>query len=151
MSLHKIDHAIQGEFDIVLCVFFDFSHNPRIDVFNIHIKCSRGRGASLSKKHRPTIVFPDVFSELTGIPISIIKAYWVIYICLASRRLDIDPEKFEVYCDLLREEWDKEFPWYPWCVSMHHWQVHAPEIMRMLPPTVCVAMLNEVRLLTIQL
>ena len=89
--------------------------------------------------------FSDVFSELTGIPISIIKAYWVIYICLASRRIEVDPEKFEVYCDLLREEWDKEMPWYPWCVSMHHWQVHAAEIMRILPPTVCVAMLSEVR------
>ena len=88
--------------------------------------------------------FSEIFSELTSIPISIIKAYWVIYICLASRRIEVDPEKFEVYCDLLREEWDKEMPWYPWCVSMHHWQVHAAEIMRILPPTICVAMLNEV-------
>ena len=58
--------------------------------------------------------------------------------------MDIDPEKFEVFADLVREEWDKAFPWYPMCVSMHHWIEHAGEIMRILPPTICVAMLSEV-------
>ena len=88
--------------------------------------------------------FPELFAEMTGIPISIIKGFWILYICLTSRRLDIDPDKFEVYADLLREEWDKEFPWHPWCISMHHWAYHAGEIMRILPPTINVAMLNEV-------
>ena len=90
--------------------------------------------------------FADVFSEVTGVPISIIRGYWILYICLSSRRLDIDPEKFEVFADLLQEEWEANFPWYPWCVSMHHWAYHAGEIMRILPPTICVAMISEVSL-----
>ena len=63
VSLHKINHTVKRELDIVLCVFFNFRYDSRIDVFNVHIKCSWDGGTSLSKKNRSSIVFPNIFSQ----------------------------------------------------------------------------------------
>ena len=86
----------------------------------------------------------ELFSEVTGIPLKIIKGYWHLYIAIASRRLDICPKKFAALAKEIRDEWKKAFHWFPWAVSMHHWQKHVPEIMEILPSTICIAMLSEV-------
>jgi hypothetical protein len=83
---------------------------------------------------------------LTGIPLEIIKGYWILYICLASRRLDVCPIKFRRFANNLREKWKEAVGFYPWCVSMHHWEQHAPEIMEIMPATICIAMLSEVKI-----
>ena len=64
-----------------------------------------------------------------------------MYIALASKRLDICPEKFAAHAKEIQEAWKDHFPW---CVSIHHWVKHVPEIMRILPPTIKVWMLSEV-------
>ena len=45
----------------------------------------------------------------------------------------------------LHNEWENLFPWMPWSVSLHRLAEHIPEMMLILPATLNLAMLSEVR------
>ena len=36
----------------------------------------------------------ELFSDVTGIPLSLLNCYYTLYISLVSRRAKIDPEKY---------------------------------------------------------
>ena len=85
----------------------------------------------------------ELFSETTGIPLTVIKNVWTLYLAGVSN-LPIDPDKFSKLADETLELYRAAIPWYPVNVSFHRMQRHWPEIMRLLPPTISIGMLSEV-------
>ena len=86
----------------------------------------------------------DLLSRETGIPISILTKVLVLYLALVSKRIDVCPDRYEAYAKKLKAEWKRLFEWFPWCVSTHRLCDHAPEMIRLLPPTIRPWMLSEV-------
>ena len=86
----------------------------------------------------------ELFAECTGIPLVVIKNTWTLYLAGVSR-LPINPDKFSKLADETLKLYRAAIPWYPINVSFHRMQRHWPEIMRLLPPTISMGMLSEVK------
>ena len=85
---------------------------------------------------------PELFSTQTGIPLSIIKNTWTMYLVGVSK-LPMDPDKFTDFSNQTLEQWRTALPWHPMNVSWHRMQ-HWPEMARLLPPTISLGHLSEV-------
>ena len=85
----------------------------------------------------------ELFADTTGIPLAVIQNTWTMYEAGVSR-LNIDPDKFSKLADETLAIYRKAIPWFPVNVSFHRMQRHWPEIMRLLPPTICIGDLSEV-------
>ena len=86
----------------------------------------------------------ELFAECTGIPLVVIKNTWTLYLA-GSSRLPVNPDKFEKLADETLRLYRKAIPWFPINVSFHRMRRHWPEIMRLLPPTISMGMLSEVK------
>ena len=86
----------------------------------------------------------ELFAEVTGIPLVVIKNVWTLYQAGASR-LPVCPDKFSRLADETLKLYRAAIPWFPINVSFHRMRRHWPEIMRMLPPTISMGMLSEVK------
>ena len=61
---------------------------------------------------------PDFFSQVTGVPVEIIRRANNIWICLKSG-LPIDPKKFEKYGKDTAAMWRAKFEWFPLPPAVH--------------------------------
>ena len=86
----------------------------------------------------------ELFAECTGIPLVVIKNVWTLYQAGTSR-LPVCPDKFSRLADKTLELYRAAIPWFPINASFHRMRRHWPEIMRMLPPTISMGMLSEVK------
>ena len=86
----------------------------------------------------------ELFAEVTGIPLVVIENTWILYLAGASR-LPIDPDALANLADETLRLYRETIPWYPVNVSFHRMQRHWPEILRLLPPTISIRMLSEVK------
>ena len=59
----KIDHPVQGQFDVVPGVLFDFGDHPGIHVPELQVKILGHTDAALPEKDRPPVVFPDILAQ----------------------------------------------------------------------------------------
>ena len=62
--------------------------------------------------------FPELFSEVTGIPLVVIKNTWTMY-SVGVSRLPMDPDKFSNFANETAEVYRRALPWYPISVSWH--------------------------------
>ena len=85
---------------------------------------------------------PEWFSEVTGVPVEIIKRANNIWICLRSG-LPIDPQKFDRYARDTEAMWKAEFPWFPLPPAVHKVWVHGSEVFEVFPITIRSGLLSE--------
>ena len=86
----------------------------------------------------------ELFAEVTGIPLQVIKNTWTLYLA-GSSRLPVNPDEFSKLADETLKLYRAAIPWFPINASFHRMRRHWPEIMRLLPPTISMGMLSEVK------
>ena len=112
--------------------------------FNSYIFRDGGKGSSndgnLARrvfKHHSKFM-----SEQCAVSEELIVGFYHLYIALASK-LPLCPKKVEKYCQKLKAMYIAEIPWYKLNPSMHRVLEHAPDFIRLLPPTITCGMLSE--------
>ena len=85
---------------------------------------------------------PDLLAEQTGVPLEFIKGIYVIWVALASK-LPIDPEKFQSFCNNLKQIYVENVPWYPLSPTLHKVLEHGWEIISLFPESVTSGILSE--------
>ena len=84
----------------------------------------------------------DLLSKECNVPVDFVKGVHFIWIALASR-LPLCPEKFQAFCNKIKELYVKELPWYPLNPSLHKIFEHGSEIIKLFPKTITAGMLSE--------
>ena len=54
-----------------------------------------------------------------------------------------DPEKMEVFCQLLKKQYNLECGWYPMNPTLHKGVDHSPQYIRVCPPSLSTGMTSE--------
>ena len=88
--------------------------------------------------------FAELYSETTGIPLTVIQNSWYMYVAGTSK-LPICPEKFERLATSTENAFRNAINWHPLNISWLRAGRHWAQMMRMLPPTITLGHLSEVR------
>ena len=97
----------------------------------IDTPCSRGGNCNSGNVARRAFANAGTFSEITGIPISVIEGFGVLWSAIRSGQR-LDDEKFEAKCNSVLDTFfaSPEVNWYGLSPSAHKLLVHGADIIR---------------------
>ena len=85
---------------------------------------------------------PDLVADQCQVPIAFVKGIYVVWIALSSS-LPICPEKFQNYCNSLKQIYVNNVEWYPLSPTLHKVLEHGSLVMELFPDSVTSGILSE--------
>ena len=85
---------------------------------------------------------PDILASECNVPIQFVKGIYVIWLALASS-LPISPQKFQTYCDSVKECYVQNVDWYPLSPTLHKILEHGSQVLELFPDSITSGLLSE--------
>ena len=85
---------------------------------------------------------PDILAEECNVPVKFVKGVYIIWIALASS-LPICPEKFQRFCDDMKNVYLSNVGWYSLSPTLHKILEHGSQVMQLFPDCVTSGILSE--------
>ena len=85
---------------------------------------------------------PDVLAKECGVPLKFVKGVYILWVCLASS-LPICPDKFQQFCDDIKDCYLESCAWYNLSPTLHKILVHGSQVIQLFPDTITSGMLSE--------
>ena len=85
---------------------------------------------------------PDLVAEECQVPIEFVKGIYVIWIALASS-LPICPEKFQNYCNSVKQVYLDNVGWYKLSPTLHKILEHGSLVIQLFPDSIMSGVLSE--------
>ena len=84
----------------------------------------------------------EYLSKQTGISVNLIHRLNIIRIALTCTKKK-NAKKFQAYCTVTKEVYNKELPWYPAPPSLHKMFDHCDDFLKVFPSTLTTGMMSE--------
>ena len=85
---------------------------------------------------------PDILASECNVPITFIRGIYIIWVALASS-LPICPDKFQQFCDGVKDCYLQNVSWYPLSPTLHKVLEHGSQVLELFPDSVTSGMLSE--------
>ena len=85
---------------------------------------------------------PDLLAEECNVPIEFVKGIYIIWLALASS-LPICPEKFQSYCNAVKQVYLDNVGWYSLSPTLHKILEHGSLVLQLFPDSIMSGILSE--------